>query len=480
MTLLLPRLSTPDACVQMDGFSGLPVADIAARADDALESLQKSFAPTGGVRFDTAHLVRFRSEVRAVAGGFGYPSESTRDGRQRFDRETTLFLRTIPGLEPGEAVRPTTWQFVAAGLLPDVVYWRWSPEADGVTPARYLGGNRNCFGRLWHRGAVFFDERLSEPTATLRLMKEDNFVAILERSAFATFPLPCREAARAFLLRRHLARDQAGRSREEYLLRDAMCRVVRTTGFGAIWALDAVALREYMARVFDASLVAMGVSPLPEIELLTSQPLMALKDLTADPAILLPPPTSGHLNAPEGDPVYADGGSVTPAKVSGEPKRAFHQLAQDERVAAVWQVLIGLGEVHKHEMVRVAAQALKARGRLSFERLREGGQAYRTVAKAIDRGVREARFDKPSWGSRRAIVKSVEEIPLPVMDFIVHQRVAMGVSENEAVPLLTEDVCERVGLEDRLGVKRLVERTLATMQARGELVVSDGELLRVE
>ena len=56
----------------------------------------------------------------------------------------------------------------------------------------------------------------------------------------------------------------------------------------------------------------------------------------------------------------------------------------------------------------------------------------------------------------------------------------MGVSENDAVPLLTEDVCERVGLEDRLGVKRLVERTLATMQARGELVASDGKLLRVE
>jgi hypothetical protein len=277
VTTLFPRLSSADVCQHMSRYAGWDVARIAIDADAGLDALNVTYAATGGARIERARLQDLRTTVRTIASRSGYPEDPDLEGQQRFDRETMLYLRTVPGLDAGEAIRAETWQFVAGGLLPDIVFWRWA-DAKGLKEYRYLGGNRNCFGRLWQRAVVFWDERLADPETVLKLLKEDNFVAILERSAFAAFALPCREVARAFLLRRHLAKDEKGRSLEEEFLRDAMRRMVRITGYSSLWALDVSELRGLVARVFDAALKAKGITAVSEVDLERRQRSLALSD----------------------------------------------------------------------------------------------------------------------------------------------------------------------------------------------------------
>jgi hypothetical protein len=476
VTRLLPRLSSHDARLCMSRFIRLDITEIASQADAGLDTLPVTFASTGGARFEPDQLRLLRSDVRTLAQQSGYPAEVGRDAQQRFDRETSLYLRTFPGLETGEAIRAETWQFVAAGLLPDIVFWRFAREGTGygVTEARYVGGNRNCFGRLWQRAVVFWDDRISEPDFTLKLLKEDNFTAILERSAFSAFPAPCREAARAFLLRRPLARDRAGKSLEEQLLRDAMCRVVRTTGYVALWALEDAQLQAHMAGAFDLSLKAMGVEPLAESDLVARQSSLRLIGTRVGATTVLSPTPTPARQA-RNEPVRPFTPTVA-ATVSKRPP-PFEEMAPGDQTSTVWRILIGRGEASEEELVRVAALALKDHGQLSFERLREGGGIYREVKDAIEHGVRTGRFDKPARGSRRAIVVTADELPLPVVDSIIRNRIATGLPADDALPLLVSEVCQLTGTGDRTGVRRLVDASLTAMLARGEVVVADGAIL---
>ena len=472
MTTLFPRLSSAETRQRMADFRGLDVKEIATRADATLDSVPVKFAATGGERLSSKQQHELRSDLRNIARASGYPSDIGRAGQQRFDRDTSLYLRVYSGLEIGEAVRAETWQFVAAGLVPDLVYWRFAPEEGlgGATETRYLGGNRNCFGRLWQRAVVLWDDRLSNPAEIIELLKEDNFVAILERSAFSTFPDPCREAARAFLLRRHLARNQAGKSREEQLLRDAMCRIVRMTGYATLWALPDTQLQDCMAQLFDAALIAMGIAPVSEDELVRRQPALKLAGVRSglDPKLSKVPTPAIDGTANQVNPT-----PLSPVNPN-EPAPLFGAMSPSDRTSTVWRILIGLGEAPLDVLVRVAAHALKVRGQLAFERLREGGLAYKMVEDSIERGVRFGQFDKLSRGCRRAVVTTLQEIPLPVVESIIRRKLVGGLPEDHASALLVSELRQLIGSEDHVGLLLLVDGVLLDLTARGVLVRVDG------
>lgn len=277
MTLLLwPRMSADVAHKIFTEYGGRSVEDIAREAGKHGRHPRVTFAATGGARLSIEREQALCNSVREVARLWGYPGEPTLEGKQRFDREVSVLLNGSELPRGGEGLRAETWQYLAAGLLPDVVVWRWRGNDGDVVPERYLGGNRNCFGRLWLRSQVFYEPRLADPFLLIRLLLEDNFVAILERSAFAAQPAPCRAVARAFVLRRSLVKGK-GDSPEQTLLRDAMRRLIRIAGYSAIWSLDGHELQLLAGRVFDLSMTTLfGVLPIDDAELVQRQPSLAL------------------------------------------------------------------------------------------------------------------------------------------------------------------------------------------------------------
>jgi hypothetical protein len=441
----------------MKAYSTIGVPEIAGIADAGENTIPTTYAALGGNRISQESLSAIRRDVRILAKESGYPERTDRDGQQRFDRKAALFLRDIFRSSIGEAIRPDTWQFISVGLLPDVVAWRFPPSVAGqvVTESRFLGGNRNCFGRLWQRAVVLYDFRLADPDTALKNLKEDNFVAILERSAFATMPNPCREVARAFLLRRSLARVESGHSIEEAFLRDAMCRVVRSTGYVAFWSLSNGQLEDLVGGLFDDSLKAFGIRPRPAAELLLDAPNLTFVNQATSPRA--------------GSRVGAIAGSA-PFRVNVK----FDELDNAERTEAVWQVLLGRGADSVEQLVRTAATALKQRGMLTFERLREDGTVYLSILSAIERGVRSGKFDIPARGQRRAIVKSWTEIPEAVLQDLLLQRIYTGVREDLAISVLSAEISARLGFADRRAAQKLATDTLEHLKQLGKAVTKGG------
>jgi hypothetical protein len=97
-----------------------------------------------------------------------------------------------------------------------------------------------------------------------------------------------------------------------------------------------------------------------------------------------------------------------------DPEEAQEDLdflsgSRDAQIDAVWEALRGHGQLHKEEAIRTAAQALRDRELTSFQRLRQGGPLWETIAAAIDRGVREGSFDRPRRGCVRAILPEARD-----------------------------------------------------------------------
>jgi hypothetical protein len=190
--------------------------------------------------------------------------------------EAATFLYEDISAVRGELLRDDMWQYLTCALLPDIVCWRWrqrdekEPNAD-----RFLGGVRNCLGRLWRRADVFRDERLSDPWTLVRELLEDNVTAILERPRIARHRNVARELARAFLLRRTLAQKLDVGSPEQEYLRQIMLRVRRQAGHVALGALTPDELRSAIATVADTTLMALGGRPRREDMLVAEAPGLA-------------------------------------------------------------------------------------------------------------------------------------------------------------------------------------------------------------
>lgn len=399
------------------------VNDVAREADDTIVEVRHVFAMTGGIQAEAEHLDRVRSGLREIAVRRGYPEARGLHQQQQFDNEAAIFLHEQLGAVEGEALRAQVWQYISCALAPDVVVWRWRREGKGVTEDRFLGGNRNCFGRLWLRAIVFRDQRLQEPWYLVRSLSEDNYTAILERPGFSRYRDACRELARAFLLRRSLVEDlRSVASPGQTLLRETMLRITRHAAFIALSALSEDELRAFIGSQVDQALQALGGQPLPEGELVQRQPELRLPMAaestgpgttpkapaqlpTVRPAVA---GTTAALAAPSpaiSSPMTAQ----APSQV--DESRDFLTMTPDERMRAVWEVLVGEGEASEDELIRAAAVALRERGLMRYERLREGGLLYSNLEAAMDRGRRSGLFDVPMRGHRRAICRSADEVP---------------------------------------------------------------------
>ncbi len=467
MTAIFPRLSSTLSLQRMAGWTGMSIEQIATHADQTLGTLPVTYS-TGAARLPVERLLALRTQLRGFATRSGYPRKAGVNGQQQFDRETALFLRAFPGLEAGEAIRAETWQYISAALLPDVVVWRWASgtESTSVSEERYLGGIRNCFGRLWHRATVFWDDRLVEPGVMVGALLEDNFVAILERSAFAVHPAQCRAVARGFLLRKPLARRADGKGLDEALLRDTMRRMVRMTGFRALWSLDPEDLRECTATALDEALRALGVALVAEHELVVRQPALGWRPEGE-------PSEQGSALARAAGPGSADSAARPASPVAPPPPESpsFAEMRPSQRAAAVWETMLGMGAQTTDQMVFLAARGLRDRGLVEFERFRPGGPLSVMIAEAIEVGVRARKFERPARGKRRAIAFSLQEIPPGTLEFVVRTALGADVCKlNLVVEVAAEWLEHSVGLPRSPEVSARFTALIGSMQLGGEIL----------
>jgi len=144
-----------------------------------------SYAATGGSP-KLPEALRLGRAVRELAISHGFPTSSRRKDLAAFDAAAAILLATDPVLQSGEALRADVWAFLATAVLPEVVQWRFSsPPA-----ARYDGGVRNTFQRLWFRGRGL-DRGEGNPMRweLLSALSEDAMVQIFERPTLAAEPV---------------------------------------------------------------------------------------------------------------------------------------------------------------------------------------------------------------------------------------------------------------------------------------------------
>lgn len=179
---LLPRLKGYGVTSILEGLRDAPPS-----ARTGIELLKeysalKSSAPTGGVRADTV-AVDITADLRKIARQAGFPDSHGQSAKAQFDQEAAIYLGQKQELQTGEALRDDVWAFMATVLAPDVVTWRFKgqPIERG---ARFAGGVRNCFQRLWIRGTTLDrGEGHLERWELVKQLTEDAMVQIFERAS---------------------------------------------------------------------------------------------------------------------------------------------------------------------------------------------------------------------------------------------------------------------------------------------------------
>jgi hypothetical protein len=460
----MPRLSTSQA---LDAFTLLgekKIQQVAEFADKNFNNLNQTYASTGGVRIDTETLVNLRMTLRGIAQRGGYPDSRTDEGRSLFDREAALVLRSLKGLSQGEGCRAETWQYLSAGLVPDLITWRFSRSGSptDVSQERYIGALRNCLGRLWLRATLLWDERLADPGLFLSELSEDNLVQLTERTYLAIGTKVHRAVARAFVLRKRTV----GRALQEDLMRDAMKRVTRASAYASLWTLDESDLDTVIGNIFNDSLKSFSINIVDDDILLQSFPSLQYLEFPTRSVVLQPPVEDVHSLDPPmrtGEPVgqathvsfvspaplravLEASFSNPPAGSSPDPK--FRNMKEAEQINTLWNLVIGIGATRFEDIIRIAALKLREQGLVSFQRLRQGGEVHTNIRNLIEKGVRKKRFDVPMRGFRRAVVARASEVPVALVEQLIRERDVKGMPPGTLIPSVVSDLCERVGKFD--------------------------------
>ena len=216
MVVLLPRLHGPaaEALLELNLKRGF---DSGAQFDptDLPEAVR--YAATGGSQVSPTQLKELRDRFLQVARSSGFGNAGIRHSHAKFDTEMAASLAKDPLFETGEALRDDVWTFVGVTLAPDIVHWRF-----GDAHARYLGGVRNTFQRLWMRGrALDRGAGHRERWQLLRELTEDALVQITERPSLGGDPALARAIAEAWVR----ASLHHGRGAMEPIMRRAALRV---------------------------------------------------------------------------------------------------------------------------------------------------------------------------------------------------------------------------------------------------------------
>ena len=200
------------------------------------------FAATGGSRAERDHLLSLRKTVEEAARAHGFGVPGNRASHARFDTELGASFAEMSLLSSGEALRNDFWTFVGTSLAPDVVYWRF-----GAARARYLGGVRNTFQRLWLRARAL-DRGKQHPRRwqLLEALTEDALVQITERPSIGADPVLARAVAEAWLR----ARRHHGKGAMEPIMRRAALRVRIWNEIRSLADLPTDALAGVLDRAF--------------------------------------------------------------------------------------------------------------------------------------------------------------------------------------------------------------------------------------
>ncbi|UVE19408.1 DUF6339 family protein [Pseudomonas sp. LS44] len=195
---LLPRLKAHGVATILERLK-----ETAPAARDGIDLLSeyaalKSSAPSGGARAD-AVAVDITVELRKIAQKFGFPYANTQSARSLFDQEAAIYLAQKEELKSGEALRDDVWAFMSTILAPDVVAWRFADKSSERV-ARFAGGVRNSFQRLWVRGTVLDrGEGHPERWELIKQLTEDAMVQIFERASIGGNPPLAKALAEGWL-----------------------------------------------------------------------------------------------------------------------------------------------------------------------------------------------------------------------------------------------------------------------------------------
>lgn len=216
-----------------------------------------TFAPTGGNRITPKSLELLRADVVTLAQQYGYPNAPAKNVARDFDVDCGILLHEAMHLHPSEASHNEVWSFLACILLPDIVRWRFDDSDDTMRlVGRERGMRRHVFGRLWWRAYLAHNPRWEKPYGLLRLLNEDDFVQVTERSSIAVRPALfrafCVSFARAAKIYDTLARRD--------LIREASKRMYRLLSLIAVEALSEQELHKLTDDVFHKTAAALSGS----------------------------------------------------------------------------------------------------------------------------------------------------------------------------------------------------------------------------
>lgn len=172
------------------------------------------YAPSGG-SVAPELVAEIRVEMTAIASQYGYPSPASDKQKVGFDVAAAKWLATHPQLKSPELLRDDTWAFLSCILLQELVVWRYSTRQS----ARFAGGVRNTFQRLWIRGRTLDlgEAAGKEKWHLLEGLSEDAMVQIFERASIASDAQLCKAIAYGWLN----TAERIGRARMEDVMRRA-------------------------------------------------------------------------------------------------------------------------------------------------------------------------------------------------------------------------------------------------------------------
>ncbi|KQZ51757.1 hypothetical protein [Ensifer sp. Root558] len=183
---LLPRLNDVGVMRFMEDLERLTLENSELMDVDRRRSEYEAwiwYAPSGGSV--SPELVEdILAQMTAIAQQHGYPGRASDKQKNGFDVDAAKWLAGHPRLSSPDLLRDDTWAFLSCILLQELVVWRYSARQS----ARFAGGVRNTFQRLWIRGRTL---DLGETAGKKRWhllegLSEDAMVQIFERASIAS------------------------------------------------------------------------------------------------------------------------------------------------------------------------------------------------------------------------------------------------------------------------------------------------------
>ncbi|MEP3428355.1 MAG: DUF6339 family protein [Roseibium sp.] len=172
------------------------------------------YAPSGG-SVSPELVTEIKDGLTAIAKLHGYPERASERAKAAFDIEAAKWLATHRQSASPEFLRDDVWAFLSCVILQELVIWRYSARQR----ARFAGGVRNTFQRLWMRGRTLVQGEAAgaERWKLLEDLSEDAMVQIFERASIASDATLARAIATGWVA----TSDRIGRARMEDVMRRA-------------------------------------------------------------------------------------------------------------------------------------------------------------------------------------------------------------------------------------------------------------------